>query len=83
MVNYTKIIFNLHGDFTGLYFSKGWWLLIVLEISLQEQVLMEQITRFQGKMQFTTHPLCKNVLFTLLTFYKANNQMFSINQKAK
>ena len=83
MVNYTKIIFNLHGDFTGLYFSKGWWLLIVLEISLQEQVLMEQITRFQGKMQFTTHPLCKNVLFTLLTLYKPNNQMFSINLKAK
>ena len=80
MINYTKIIFNLHGDLTGLYFSKGWWLLMVLEILLQEQALMEQITRFQGKMQFTTHPLCKNVLFTLLTLYKPNNQNNVLNK---
>ena len=52
----------------------------MLEISPQEQVLMEQITRFQGKMQFTTHPLCKNVLFTLLTLYKPNNQNNVLNK---
>ena len=56
---------------------------MVLEISLQEQVLMEQITRFQGKMQVTTHPLCKNVLFTFLTFYKAKNQNKNVLDKSE